>query len=86
MEVATYLEERVWVGLTMQLGSSVVHATVEMMFPMRGDLGYLQPFRFASFGAQERQVLEREIAELLKEARAAHWSGLRLPRVYRETF
>ena len=70
LEVSAYLEERVWVGLTVQLGASVVYPTVEMMFPMRGGVGYLQPFRITRMRAEERQLLEREITNLRKQAMA----------------
>lgn len=90
MEVATYLEERAWVGLTIRVGSSVVHPTAEMMFPMRGAIGYLQSFRVTSFRAEERQMLEKEITVLIKQtmtpATAGHGSGFRPPRFYLESF
>jgi len=69
LEVSAYLQERTWVGLTLQLGSSIIHPEIEMMFPMRISLGYLQPFRFTTFSADERQILEREVAELLNQSK-----------------
>jgi hypothetical protein len=61
-----------------------------MLFPMRGLHGYLQPFRFSGLRAEERQILETEITELLKQtvapATTGHGSGFRPPRFYLESF
>ena len=90
LDVATYLEERTHVGLTIPIGSSVVRPKAEMLFPMWGSCGYLQPFRFTSLGEEERLVLEKEITELLKQTVArsnvGRGSGLRPPRFYLESF
>jgi len=67
LEVATYLDERSRIALAFQLGAAPLLAKAEMLFPMRGGMGYLQPFRFTAFGAGVRQTLEREIAALLKQ-------------------
>lgn len=101
LEVATYIDERCRIALAFQLAAAPLLAKAEMLFPMRGGMGYLQPFRFTAFGAGVRQTLEIEIAALLKQtllapkpaepvksekpARSGHGSGLRLPRFYLET-
>ncbi|HLZ41794.1 MAG TPA: hypothetical protein VKQ11_12580 [Candidatus Sulfotelmatobacter sp.] len=98
LEVATYLEERIRITLAFQLNIAPLLARAEMLFPMRGGMGYLQPFRFTAFGAGVRQTLEMEIAALLKSslplhsqveslrpeppAKAGHGTGLRLPRFF----
>ena len=90
LELATCLEERTRVRMTIYLDSSFVHPAAEMMFPMRAALGYLQPFRMTDLRADDRQILEKEIATLLKQttaaATAAHSSGFRPPRYYLESF
>jgi hypothetical protein len=90
MELATYLDERAKVGLTIALGPTTVRPKAEMLFPMRAAHGYLQPFRFASLWAEERQVLEAEITELIKQTTApapgVHGPGFRPPRFYLESF
>jgi hypothetical protein len=89
LEVSTYLEERSWIGLTVPLGSGAVYPTAEMMFPMRGGSGYLQPFRIVRLRPEERQRLEKEITELLQQAlappRLGHGPGFRPPRFYLES-
>jgi len=62
-----YLEERASVGLTIRVRAGIVHPKAEMLFPMRGALGYLQPFRFTGLRAEKRQTLEKEITELLRQ-------------------
>jgi hypothetical protein len=90
LEIPNYLEERSKVALTLPIGASVVRPKAEMLFPMCGANGYLQPFRFTQLWAEERQVLEAEINELLKQsvARTAEGqgTGLRPPRFYLESF
>ncbi len=89
LELAAYIEERSWVGLTFQMGSSVLHLTAEMMFPMRGAIGYLQPFRIVRISEEELHHLDREITTLLKQRltpTAAHGSGFRPPHFYLESF
>lgn len=96
LEIATYIDERSKITLTFPLGSGIVHAKAEMFFPLRGGMGYMQPFRFVSFGAGARQTLESEIQALLKPllvpaqpqtparpqapTRSGHGTGLPLPR------
>lgn len=88
MDLATYLEERSWVDITIYLSSGLVHATAEMMFPMRGGTGYLQPFRFTSLGQDELHSLDAEVAELLRQSirTKAGDPALRAPRFYLESW
>jgi len=67
LELAMYLDERAKVGLTFPVGSSTLHPKAEMLFPMRAAHSYLQPFRFTSLWAAERDLLEREISALLNQ-------------------
>ena len=89
LEVANYLEERTPVSLAIPIGSSVVRPQAEMLFPMWGAYGYLQPFRFTNLWAEERQVLEMEITKLLKQTVArstvGRGSGLQPPHFYLES-
>jgi len=81
LELATCLEERSKVSLSLPIGVDILRPHAEMLFPMWSAQGYLQPFRFTRLWAQERQILETEITELLKQtvARSAvgHGPGLR---------
>jgi hypothetical protein len=90
LELAMYLDERARVRLTLPIGSTIVRPKAEMLFPMRGAQGYLQPFRFTGLWAEERQIMETEIKELLKHTMASangdHGSGFRPPRFYLESF
>ena len=90
LELAMYLDERAKVGLTISVGSSTLHPKAEMLFPMRGAHGYMQPFRFTRLWAEESQILQTEIAERLKQsmasAPAGHGSGFRPPRFFLESF
>jgi hypothetical protein len=89
LELATCLEERIWVGLTIHLGSGVVYPRVEMMFPMRSALGYLQPFRITRIRDQELYLLDKEVTALRKQALApanpGHVPGFRPPHYYLES-
>jgi len=90
LETVTYLEERIRVGVTLPIGSSFVRPKAEMLFPRWSVNGYLQPFRFTGLWAEERQILETEITELLKQSvvrsSAGVRSGLPSPRFNREPF
>jgi hypothetical protein len=90
LELAMYLDERTKVGLTFPVGSSTVHPSAEMLFPMRAAQKYLQPFRFTSLWAAERDLLEREIRALLNQtaapASASHGPRSRPPRFDLESF
>lgn len=70
LDLAIYVEERLSVGLTLPVGSGMVHARAEMLFPMRGMTGYLQPFRFTYIREEQLHILDREISELLKQMQA----------------
>jgi hypothetical protein len=93
LEIATYVEERTWVELTIYLKSDAVHTTAEMMFPMRGTKGYRQPFRFVSMGEEQLHAVDREVTEVLKQSltqkpgeRRPGDASLRAPRYYLETW
>lgn len=75
LEITTYLEERSKVELAIPLGGSLVRPGAEMLFPMWSTHGFLQPFRITRLWAQERQMLEAEIAELLRQSVARSTAG-----------
>jgi hypothetical protein len=54
--------------LTIPVGSDIVRPKAEMLCPMWGVQGYMQPFRFTELWAEERQVLEKFIGELLQQS------------------
>ena len=89
LELGMYLEERSRVRLTLSIGSSVVRPRAEMLFPMWGAQGYLQPFRFNELWPEERRMLEAEITNFLKQtvtrSTAGHGPGLRTPPFYLES-
>jgi len=84
LEISAYVDERSRISIAFPLGSSNVHASAELMFPMRGGMGYMQPFRFTRFGAGVRQTLDVEISAILKQraaiSRPGQILGLRAPR------
>jgi len=86
LELATYLDERSRIAVAFTFGSANVHANAELLFPMRGGLGYMQPFRFTAFGAGVRPTLEVEIANMLRQmmtaARTRQSLGNRPPRFF----
>jgi hypothetical protein len=88
LDFPSYLEERAWVDLTLYLSSGAVRATAEMMFPMRGGVGYLQPFRFTSLGEQELHAIDREVTGLLKQSATSKTRelDLRAPRYYLDSW
>jgi hypothetical protein len=67
LEIAMYLDERTKADLALPIGSSMVRPRAEMLFPMVGGHGYLQPFRFTRLWAEERLILDAEINEVLKQ-------------------
>ena len=75
LEIAMYLEERSKVDLSIPIGVTMVRPKAEILFPMCGAPGYLQPFRFTRLWAEERQMLETEITELLKPSMARPNAG-----------
>ena len=88
LEIAMYLDERTKVGLAVPIGGNVLRPDAEMLFPMWGAQGFLQPFRFTRLWAQERQMLEAEIVELLRQsvARSTAGQGPRPRPFYLESF
>jgi hypothetical protein len=78
LEISTYLEERSKVCLAIPINASMVRPDAEMLFPMWSARGYLQPFRFTRIWAEERQMLEGEISQRLKQtvARSTATQGL----------
>jgi hypothetical protein len=68
LEIAMYLDERTKADLALPIGSSMLRPRAEMLFPMVGGRGYLQPFRFTRLWAEERKILDAEINEVLKQA------------------
>lgn len=90
LELAAYVDERAKVEMTLQMGSSILHPKGEMLFPMRGLRGYMQPFRFTRLWTEEAQILQAEIAQLLKQSMAtepaSHGVGFRPPRFFLESF
>jgi hypothetical protein len=75
LEIAMYLEERSKVDLSIPIGVTMVRPKAEILFPMCGAHGCLQPFRFTRLWAEERQMLETEITELLKPSMARPNAG-----------
>jgi hypothetical protein len=71
LDLAVFMEERLAVGLILPIGSGIVHARGELLFPMRGPTGYLQPFRFTSIREEQLHILEREITALLKQGQSS---------------
>lgn len=90
LELTSCLEERIWVDLKIPAGFDIVQLTAEMMFPMRGAAGYLQPFRVTRISPQELYRLDKEVTELLKQKVASrvadHGANFRPPRYYLESF
>ena len=88
LDASTYVEERTWVKLTIYLSTGAVNTVAEMMFPMRGGAGFLQPFRFTSLGSEELLALDREVTFALNQTVNGKTmdSGLRAPRFYLESF
>ncbi len=88
LDLATCMEERAWAELTIYLSSGAVRTTAEMLFPMRREGTFLQPFRFTSVGADELCALDREVTGLLQQSVRSKSGepGLRAPRYYLETW
>lgn len=86
LELATYIDERSRIAMGFAFGSMNVHANAELLFPMRGGLGYMQPFRFTGFGPGVRPTLEIEIAKMLRQmmpaARTRQSLNNRAPRFF----
>lgn len=68
VELTPYIDERTKVLMVFQVGAGLLQGKAEMMFPMRGGIGYFQPFRFIGFAPGARQMLEAQISTLLRQA------------------
>ena len=68
VELTPYIDERTKVLMVFQIGTALLQGKAEMMFPMRGGMGYFQPFRFTGFAAGARHMLEAQISALLRQA------------------
>ena len=76
LEVANYLDERTRISLTIPFNTGpVVYPQGEMLFPMRGGIGFLQPFRITRMSGEDRQTFDREITSLLKQSAAPYRPG-----------
>lgn len=84
LETSAFIDERSRIAIAFPFGAANIHASAELMFPMRGGMGYMQPFRFTRFGTGVRQTLDLEISAILKQraaaARPGQGLGLRAPR------
>jgi hypothetical protein len=88
LDLATYLEERTWVDLTIYLSTGIVRTTAEVMFPMRGGVSYRQPFRFIGMGSEELHAIDREVTAVIKQSLKSSPADprVRAPRYYLETW
>ncbi len=87
VELVPYIDERSKVMLVFQLGAGLLQGKAEMLFPMRGGIGYLQPFRFTGFAPGARQTLEIQIAALLKQTLGPNRAvGPNAPRFLLDSF
>lgn len=68
LELTPYIDERTKVLMVFQVGAGLLQGKAEMMFPMRGGMGYFQPFRFTGFAPGARHMLEAHISALLQQA------------------
>lgn len=78
LEVATCLDERVAIQLTLHMGTHTIRSRAATLFPMCTKQGYQQPFRFLDLRDQERVALETEIHQLIKQSTLAARPGLGL--------
>jgi hypothetical protein len=69
LEVAKCLDEGLAVGLTVHFGDCTVRGKAGMLFPMRAEQGYLQPFHFTDLRDDQLLALQAEVAELLKQTK-----------------
>jgi len=67
IDLAKYLDERTEVSLLFRFGEAVLQTRARMLFPMRGGMGYFQPFQFKNLGVRERQVIQAEISERMRQ-------------------
>jgi len=87
LELTPYLDERSKVLMAFQLGAGLMQTRADLLFPMRGGMGYMQPFRFTGFAAGCRQTLEAQISALLKQTIGPkHALGVRAPSFFTDSF
>jgi hypothetical protein len=89
LDVATFFDERTNISLLFRFAGVILQTRAQLLFPMRGGMGYLQPFRFTGIGMKERQIIDAEINTILKKAAAektAQGLGYRPPRSYLDLF
>lgn len=73
--------------MTLQFGSAHLLAKAEMFFPMRGGLGFFQPFRFIEFAPGTRERIASEVAARIKQPNGAVQPlGVNAPRSFLDTF
>ena len=87
LELTTYFDERCQVALAFQIGTGLLQGKAELLFPMRGGVGFMQPFRFTAFAAGSRQTLDREIGALRPQTGGpSHVLGSRPPDSLLDSF
>jgi hypothetical protein len=87
LELTNYFDERSQVAPAFQIGAGLLQGKAELLFPMRGGMGFMQPFRFTAFAAGTRQTLDREIAALRPQtAGPSHGLGSRPPDSLLDSF
>jgi hypothetical protein len=67
LDLAVCLDERIEVSLLFRCGEAILQTRARMLFPMRGGMGFFQPFQFTSLGVRERQILSSEVTERLRQ-------------------
>jgi hypothetical protein len=78
LDLATYLDERIEVSLLFRFGETILQPRARMLFPMRGGMGYFQPFQFKNLSIRERQTIDAEITERLRQTIATEKTRLGL--------
>lgn len=86
LELWAYVDERSRVTITLQFGSAHLLARAEMFFPMRGGLGFLQPFRFVEFAPGTRERIASEVDARIKQPGTVQSLGSRAPHSFLDTF
>jgi hypothetical protein len=89
LDLAVYLDERINISLMFRFGPGILQSKAQLLFPMRGGMGYLQPFRFTQIGLVERKAIDAEVTALLKQSFAqklAQSRGFRPPHFYLDSF
>lgn len=87
--LSNYVEERSWVSVTIYLESGAVRTTAEMMFPMCGASGYLQPFRFTDLSEDALHAIDQQVTAVIQQSLAAkpgQTPVVRSPRFYLESW